>query len=783
MLRHFESLQTPLNSVIAYPRLSDQIRRYSTRGWNSVDVCDLLAFWSNRIQRSEWERIESVEDGFDEWEELYCFAQHYFILYAHNGSNPHTPFHGPGHHWNGGGEYRRYPLGNRGMDDNKGPDSHPTGFTAEFTAARCLKRRFGAAAAVGPDSLVFQGGQGPTARLGTSLCITHSDDDIRLHGKGPSARMCHTMTALPNGKVLLVGGRTSPDKPMKDAWLFSTGNWTQVDDIPVARYRHVATAVDGDRILVYGGRGEERKVLADWLLWSEDRGWRTIQAVGSALPTPRFSSGICWTDRRYGALGGGLDARGEVLDDMWRLELHESADGKETIKPYWSMVNILSTRNLWKRFGGQMLYTGHGRILYVGGISGCGLMRRENEILEVDCNRVTVSAVYVPFLRDASPFLIGHSVVCLRERVVICGGGGSCFKFGTCTNDGIWTLSDSEKYDTWKFLEEGRGLDIPQDADTPMPDTLVMPLEGDGPPPRMVNVQRTKIESDEDFKRVVASGEPSILEGVGIGPCVSSWSPDYLKAAVGVNRKVMVHMAETSVSFQPKNFKYEKALFGEFIDTAFTPILHARLYLRSLSTDNPTSASASFVEDFPELAPDFVLPSSLALVSERHFSSALRISSADVGMWLHYDAMANILCHVSGRKSFRLYPPDDVKRLSFPHGSTVSSISDIFAHKSPHGTTQYDVELNPGDVLFIPPFWIHAAKPSTPCISVDIFFKNFDGVSYTHARDVYSNRDVTVYEKGRKKIHGIVSDFKDLPKDMRKFYLSRLVEELKDCDI
>ena len=782
MLKHFESLQTPLNSVTAYPRLSDQIRRYSSRGWNSVDVCDLLAFWSNRIRRSEWERIESVGDGFDEWEELYCFAQHYFILYAHNGSNPHTPFHGPGLSWNGDGEYRRYPLRSHGISDNKGPDEHPTGFTAEFTAARGLKRRFGAAAAVGPDSLVFQGGQGPTSRLGTSLCITHSDDDIGLRGEGPGVRMCHTMTTLPNGKVLLVGGRTSPDKPMKDAWLFDAGAWARVDDIPVARFRHVATAVDGDRILVYGGRGEGRKVLEDWLLWSEDRGWRTIQAVGSAMPAPRFSSGICWTDRKYGALGGGLGAHGEVLDDMWRLELHESADGTETIKPYWSMVNILLTRNLWKRFGGQMLYTGHGRILYVGGISGYGLMRSENEILEVDCNRVTVSAVYAPFPKETSPFLIGHSVVCLRERVVICGGGGSCFKFGTYTNDGIWTLSDSEKYDTWKFLEEGRGIDIPRDPDAPMPDAMELHLDSNGPPSRMADVTRIRIDSDEDFKKVVAAGEPALLEGVGIGSCVSTWSPDYFKATVGVDRKVVVHVAEPYVSFQPKNFKYEKVPFGEFIDAAFTPAPPARLYLRSPSIDNPTFAPASFVEDFPELAPDFALPPSLTLAAERHFSSVLRISSVGVRMWLHYDAMANILCHVSGRKSLRLYPPADVNKLSFPHGSTTSSIPDIFAYKSLPGTTQYDVELSPGDVLYIPSCWMHAAKPLTPCIGIDVFFRNFEGASYTHGRDVYSNRDATVYEKGRKKVHGIVNDFKDLPKDMRKFYLSRLVEELKDYD-
>jgi len=132
---------------------------------------------------------------------------------------------------------------------------------------------------------VYQGGQGQTARLGTSLCITHSDQGVGLaKGSGPGVRVCHTMTTLPNGKVLLVGGRTSPDKPLKDTWLLDAGVWQKVDDIPSARYRHSATSVPGDRILVYGGRGENRSTLGDWLLWSEDRGWRALPALGTSLP-------------------------------------------------------------------------------------------------------------------------------------------------------------------------------------------------------------------------------------------------------------------------------------------------------------------------------------------------------------------------------------------------------------------------------------------------------------------------------------------------------------------
>ncbi|KAF8537456.1 hypothetical protein BDD12DRAFT_931378 [Trichophaea hybrida] len=809
MLKHFESLSTPLKSVFAYPQLRDHIRRFSSRGWKSVDACDLLAFWSNRVSHSERERIATIQgEPFDEFEEFYIFCQHYFILYAHISSNPHTPFHSPSILWSAGGEYRRFPSTDSATSSDE--NTPCTRFSAEFTASPTLKRRFGAAASIGWDSLVYQGGQGQTARLGTSLCITHSGEGIGLAKRnGPGARVCHTMTALPNGKVLLVGGRTSPDKPLKDSWLLDAGVWKKVDDIPSARYRHSATVVPSDRILVYGGRGENRSTLGDWLLWSEDRGWRALPALGASLPSPRFSSGLCWTDHEFGVIGGGLDAKGDVLDDIWRLELHEDPmTGNETLRAFWSMVNVLSRRHLWKRFGGQMIYTGFGKILYIGGVSGLGLMKCENEILEVDCNKVYWNlltafyscshanhisrAIHARFPKDRTPFLIGHSVVCLQERVVICGGGGVCFSMGTCTNDGIWTLSGNEKYDNWRFIEEGQGLeDIQQGMDMLMPDSPIPEtlekgqLNGCSKLPDILDVKKVSISSAEEFRKFVEAGEPVVLQGLNIGTCVDSWTPEYLKSTVGNNRQVVVHMARSSaMSFQQKNFKYQTMQFGDFLDAAFPSLLpsssqHPRLYFRSVSLTEPTVAPANLHDDFPELALDFALPAPLSMAAENLHSSPLRISSADVGMWLHYDGMANVLCHISGTKLFRLYPPADVTKLSFPSGATTSTIPDVFSQAVP-GTTPYDVELNPGDIVYIPPLWLHAAKPLTPCVAVNVFFRNLSDKAYPHGRDVYASRDLAAYEKGRKKLEGIIKDFRKLPKDVKTFYLLRLAEELKD---
>ncbi len=87
------------------------------------------------------------------------------------------------------------------------------------------------------------------------------------------------------------------------------------------------------------------------------------------------------------------------------------------------------------------------------------------------------------------------------------------------------------------------------------------------------------------------------------------------------------------MDFTAKNFRYVTTEFGEF---ARRMAQGDRLYLRALSHEKPTEKTAMLSEDFPALAPDFVLPAQLSLVAENLFSSVLRLSGP-VNMWLHYD--------------------------------------------------------------------------------------------------------------------------------------------------
>lgn len=76
--------------------------------------------------------------------------------------------------------------------------------------------------------------------------------------------------------------------------------------------------------------------------------------------------------------------------------------------------------------------------------------------------------------------------------------------------------------------------------------------------------------------------------------------------------------------------------------------------------------------------------------------------------------------------------------------------------------------------------WPHTATPRTDfSIAVNTFFRSVDPTHYSAGRDVYGNRDLAAYEKGRQDIARIANSFNKMPSDVKCFYLSRLADELE----
>lgn len=119
-----------------------------------------------------------------------------------------------------------------------------------------------------------------------------------------------------------------------------------------------------------------------------------------------------------------------------------------------------------------------------------------------------------------------------------------------------------------------------------------------------------------------------------------------------------------------------------------------------------------------------------------------------------------------------------VNELEIPPGASSSRIADIFS--SQLRNKGFSTILKPGDALYIPPLWLHATKPLTPNIGVNVFWKSFQDEVYDRGKDVYGNKDLAGYTEGRKLIERIDRGFKNVDSDTRRFYITRLISELEE---
>ncbi|KAL2179972.1 uncharacterized protein P884DRAFT_193960 [Thermothelomyces heterothallicus CBS 202.75] len=790
MLTHFDKLNTQLKSVSSYPTVADQYERFSSRGWDSVNVRTLWQVWADEtfLSRSERLQLDEIEE-FDEWEEFALFASHYCLVHAKVGSDAAA-------------------IPAPSLPVSAEVPAEPTEMRFNEYPGVKGQRRFAAAMWLSPGgsdeqtefSVLNVLGLGSKSRLQSCDVFRQGGLDgkepLTFGGGGPTARMCHSLTDLGGNEVLLAGGRGRPCDPLKDCWLFDkeTKTWKQTHDLPTPLYRHSVTALGRSGLaLLVGGRGE-KMAFGGCLVYHPEAGWVDCDIVGEK-PAAVYGAVLSCSGESSGCVFNGVYAGG--LEDALISDqiMYWEAD-KPTIKfRPMSITGNLGTdaaRHLSARFGATGLQ--HGDVLVLlGGVARDHLLTRRDEVLlcSVSKDELTVTRQLTIESSGAQgsaprPLFVGHSAVFLPDgSVVVVGGGATCFSMGTFWNKGVYTIRIpgllgtaearvSPSLPQWVYE---KSIDI-----APIQRSLPVPTKNQhsGEPAQITAIPRLKLNSADDFLKIVREGRPAVLEGLDLGRCVSTWTLEYLVDRVGSDRKVVIHEAATqAMDFTTKNFRYVTTEFGDFVRKVKQG---ERVYLRALSHEKPSERPAMLADDFPALAADFLLPPELSLVEESLFSSVLRLSGP-VNMWLHYDVMANVYCQIGGSKRLLLFPPSDVEHLSFAPGASSSSVDVFSSPGSPElaHTHPQEAVLSPGEVLFLPPLWLHSATPtSKESIAVNVFFKDLDSVHYAAGRDVYGNRDLAAYEKGRQDIARIANSFKKLPAEAREFYLLRLADELRE---
>lgn len=843
MLAHFQKLKTPLHTIGTMEQMKQRFVSAQWPE-SAVEMHSLWELWSEPTFLSPEQRrmLDSIEP-FDEWEEFAMFASHYFLLLAERKADTDYTFKPNRHSLTANrASHIPSPIGSQGSGSSENLDPEYRLNVKEFQGSQ-VPRRFGAlippaTKSQDGDAIGLHGGLGTQERLDD--CDTYSWFETAQAIDGPPLRnglMCHTITRLGGtNNCMIVGGRTSPDKALADCWLRQDTVWQKVQSLPEARYRHCAVPLrlpteprPAHTLMIYGGRTSDGHVLDEWLLWTGESGWTNLRVVGDH-PCARFGAAMI-TDHREGISGvivGGMTSAGRVLNDFWHWNLQP--DMSITCQNVTVRASSVLKHNahILGRFGAQLVRSEHG-ILLVGGIAGGTMLVRHEEILNMRSLR--------PFaVKNARPLFIGASVQDVDGGLLLLGGGATCFSFGTywsksCflssgtrpAEDMTWQLISSKQPEVRKTMMSPPVLQLPPgvgdrsssmsamshmtgvsalasptspvsdrgmdrlSAISTMSPTIVIdspasPMQnGHGPAlPAATSVPKIQLAGNNNFMKYLYAALPVVISGLSLGTCTQYWTNEYLKEAIGNDRKVVVHASEyEKMDFQSKNFSYETRDFGAFIDSAENG---EKVYLRSLSKESPSEKPANLSEDFPEIAQDFKLPEELAYVVSNTHSTPLRISGP-VTMWLHYDVMANVLCQIRGRKKVMLFPPSDVSHLGFEAGASSSSI-DVFASDAAEApalkqTHPYEATLEPGDVLFIPSTWAHTAAPTDGMsVAVNCFFRSLENQKYAAGRDVYGNRDLAAYEKGRKDVAKIVQSFADLPPHVAGFYMQRLGMEL-----
>ena len=297
------------------------------------------------------------------------------------------------------------------------------------------------------------------------------------------------------------------------------------------------------------------------------------------------------------------------------------------------------------------------------------------------------------------------------------------------------------------------------------------------------------------WSTIYTAGRPALLHSLPLGN-LSAFTPAALLSLPAEScPPVSIHICpEPSgrMDFVHKNYSYRTLDFHRFLLHATRDATvrdeyfispHERYYLRSLGSD-PRREMADIRKSFPELARSFAVPELLA--GRALFSSVLRVSSAGLSLWTHYDIVPNLLCHLHGVKRVTLFPPSASLALRLPpqpHSST-SPLLDLYSPTTADDSWRRlgrQVMLRPGDVLFIPPLWFHHVETVAAdidsgaagvAVSVNVFWRELADSAYTSG-DVYGNKDVVAGVECMRRAEEAVRQLSELPAVYRDFYVDR----------
>jgi hypothetical protein len=200
---------------------------------------------------------------------------------------------------------------------------------------------------------------------GTS-CVQADTGTWTATGNMRAARLYHTATLLPNGKVLVVGGRNSADQKLASAELYdpATGQWSNTGNMSTPRSNHTATLLPNGKVLVVGGVNANGLLISAEIYNPVTATWTTTGSMNAArcehVATLMTSGPLA--GKVLVASGGGCAGP----DLLTSTELYDPSTGT------WSYTGNMILARYWDPPAQNVQFLPDGSVFIVGGTTCCG---------------------------------------------------------------------------------------------------------------------------------------------------------------------------------------------------------------------------------------------------------------------------------------------------------------------------------------------------------------------------------------------------------------------------
>ncbi|XP_068602852.1 tRNA wybutosine-synthesizing protein 4 [Brachionichthys hirsutus] len=430
MQNHFLKLNSALHSIQQYPDAAAQRHRFMDKGWEQCVCLDMNAFYLGLVPEEERCRIESLET-FDEYEEWHQKCSHYFILTAAQGSLMAQAL------------LTQAPVSSA---SSLCKSSNTTVLCVQ-TIPVCMDGLGMAASLVRPGQVLLTGGSSKGGRgAAARILLRHQEGWISAIvdlSRELDDRLYHTATSLPGRGIVVYGGRSSPLNPVQSIFKlnlgpadsentefvkFSVEEMICTGNPPPARWRHTASLIchNGKYFLfVFGGKNESEMVLGDGcFLCLVQHHWTEIPVDGAA-PEARHSHSAC-SYKGGAVVFGGLNRMGVPLGDTVVLRPNERGFRWTKIEVQPSPVPRYS--HSAHVIGAKLVVVG-GVWLNCNGVPG-GLIINLTTHSSVEFRLDTTAVPWPLMLHSFCSELIDPE----EAELLLIGGGGNCFSFGTHFN-------------------------------------------------------------------------------------------------------------------------------------------------------------------------------------------------------------------------------------------------------------------------------------------------------------------------------------------------------------